>query len=62
MTDFADRFVVGFDYGGGRGPLANFIRKKASNIRLIMRDLPDEARHAIGYRNAWKLITGRPWH
>jgi hypothetical protein len=26
-----------------------------------MRDLPDEARHNIGYQNAWFLLTGKPW-
>ncbi len=62
IIDFADRFVVGLDYGGGRGPLDKFIRKRVQNIRLIMRDLPDGARHAIGYRNAWKLLTGRSWN
>jgi len=29
--------------------------------RLIVRDLPETARHDIGYRNAWKLLTGRDW-
>lgn len=61
LTRFSGRFVVGTDYGGGRSPLPKFLRKKAENIRRILRQLPDEARHDIGYRNAWKLLTGRPW-
>ncbi len=28
---------------------------------MILRNLPDEAKHNIGYRNAWQLITGRTW-
>ena len=62
IVDFSDRFVVGLDYGGGRGPLGAFIRNRVENIRLIMRDLPRVVTHAIGYRNAWRLLTGRPWH
>lgn len=61
LTDFCDRFVVGFDYGGGRPPLDLYIREKAKTRRLIMRDLPEEAQHAIGYRNAWFLLTGKQW-
>jgi hypothetical protein len=26
-----------------------------------MSQLPDAAQHNIGYRNAWVLLTGRPW-
>ncbi len=61
LTEFSNRFVVGTDYGGGRKPLAEHLRKKEKNARLIMRDLPDEAKHNIGYRNAWFLLTGKPW-
>jgi predicted TIM-barrel fold metal-dependent hydrolase len=61
LSEFSDRFVVGTDYGGGRGPLPAFLKKKVANIRLILRDLAGEAKHDIGYRNAWKLLTGKDW-
>lgn len=62
LTEFSDRFVVGLDYGGGRGSLEKFMTKKVNNARLIMRDLPERAKHNIGYRNAWRLLTGRAWN
>jgi len=61
LIEFSKRFVVGTDYGGGRKQLPGFLSDRIKNIRLIMRDLPDEARHNIGYRNAWFLLTGKPW-
>ena len=61
MTEFSHRFVAGTDYGGGRAPLPRFLKDKVKNLRLILRDLPDEAKHNIGYRNAWKLLTGKTW-
>ena len=61
LTAFSERFVAGTDYGGGRPPLPRFLRDRLKNLRLIMRDLPDTAKHDIGYRNAWKLLTGKPW-
>ncbi|MBC8338935.1 MAG: amidohydrolase family protein [Rhodospirillales bacterium] len=61
LTEFSGRFVSGTDYGGGRRPLPEFLTGKVKNLRLIMRDLPDEAKHDIGYRNAWKLLTGKTW-
>ncbi|MDA1090511.1 MAG: amidohydrolase family protein [Proteobacteria bacterium] len=61
LSEFSDRFVAGTDYGGGRSPLPKFLRMKVKNLRLIMRDLPDAAKHNIGYRNAWKLLTGKDW-
>jgi hypothetical protein len=61
LSEFSTRFVVGFDYGGGRVPLPEFLAKMAATMRTIMRGLPAEAQHNIGYRNAWKLLTGRAW-
>jgi len=61
LTEFSTRFVSGTDYGGGRKPLPDFLESKIGNVRRILRDLPDEAKHAIGYRNAWKLLTGKAW-
>ncbi len=61
LTEFSGRFVAGTDYGGGRAPFPNFLQKKVKNLRLLMRDLPDGAKHDIGYRNAWKLLTGKTW-
>jgi len=59
FVEFSDRFVAGMDYGGGRPRLTDFWRKRVDNLRLILRDLPEEAKHNIAYRNAWKLLTGR---
>jgi hypothetical protein len=53
--------VVAFDYGGGRDPLPVYLARRAKNIRAIMRQLPAEAQHNIGYRNARKLLTGHAW-
>lgn len=61
LSEFNTRFVVGTDYGGGRPPLPQHLKDKAANARLILRDLPEEAKHDIGYRNAWLLLTGKPW-
>ncbi|MHA1598981.1 MAG: amidohydrolase family protein, partial [Alphaproteobacteria bacterium] len=61
MEDFSDRFVFATDYGGGRPPLAKHFRKKSANFNLITRDLSDDARHNMGYRNAWKLLTREAW-
>lgn len=61
LSEFSTRFVVGFDYGGGRAPLPDFLTKMAGNVRAILRGLPAGAQHDIGYRNAWRLLTGRPW-
>lgn len=62
LTDFSDRFVSGTDYGGGRRQLPVFLADKVKNLRLIMRDLPEVAKHNIGYRNAWRLLTGASWN
>lgn len=61
LADFSSRFVAATDYGGGRAPLPDFLRAKVANLRRILRDLPDAAQHDIGYRNAWLLLTGKPW-
>ena len=61
LAEFSTRFVAGMDYGGGRLPLPQFIETRAANARLIIRDLPADARRNIGYRNAWRLLTGREW-
>jgi hypothetical protein len=61
LTDFSTRFVAGTDYGGGRIPLPVFLRVRVDNLRLILRDLPENAKHNIAYRNAWKLLTGKDW-
>lgn len=61
LAEFSHRFVVGTDYGGGRKPLPEFLPERVANLRLILSQLPDAAQHNIGYRNAWALLTGRPW-
>jgi hypothetical protein len=61
LTEFSHRFVAGTDYGGGRKPLPEYLPEHVANLRRILLQLPDEAQHNIGYRNAWALLTGRPW-
>jgi hypothetical protein len=38
-----------------------FIRARAANLRLILRDLPREVQNDIAWRNAWRLLTGKEW-
>jgi len=61
LNTFSDRFVVGFDYGPSNRQSESYLKKRIKNIRLIMRDLSNEAKHNIGYRNAWFLLTGKLW-
>lgn len=61
LTRFSGRFVVGFDFGASNRKSASFLRGRIANVRLILRDLADAAKHDIGYRNAWKLLTGKDW-
>jgi len=61
LTNFSGHFVVGFDYGPANRNFERFLRARIANVRLILKDLPDRARHDIAYRNAWKLLTGRVW-
>lgn len=61
FLDFPDRFVTGFDYGGGRPPLNRFLKERAANARLIMRDLPPAVQNDIAWRNAWRLLTRKKW-
>lgn len=61
LTNYSDRFVAGFDYGPANRQSERFLRSRIANIRLIIRDLPEGAKHAIGYRNAWRLLTGTAW-
>jgi predicted TIM-barrel fold metal-dependent hydrolase len=61
LTEFSNRFVAGTDYGNGRKPLPEFLRERAENLRRIMKQLPIEAQHDMGYRNAWRLLTGKAW-
>ena len=61
LIEFSDRFVAGFDYGPLNRQSAEFLKRRIENIRLILRDLPDEVKHNIGYRNAWFLLTHKTW-
>lgn len=61
LTMFSEHFVVGFDYGPLNRQSASYLRNRIHNIRLIMRDLPDKAKHDIGYRNGWRLLTKQSW-
>ncbi len=67
LTEFSNRFVAGFDYGGGNirkshKPSSDKLSRRIKNIRMIMQDLPEEAKHNIAYRNAWYLLTGEEWN
>jgi hypothetical protein len=61
LTKFSTHFVAGLDFGSGLRLREKYLRSRISLIRLITRDLPDKAKHDIGYRNAWKLLTGKDW-
>jgi len=61
FTEFHDRFVFATDFGSGRPPLRGFLRDKVVNFERIVRDLPREVQHAFAYKNAWRLLTGKPW-
>lgn len=61
LAEYSQRFVAGTDYGGARKPLPEFLPERVANLRLILSQLPVEAQHNIGYRNAWLLLTGRAW-
>ena len=61
LQKFSKHFVVGFDYGPTNRQSAEFLTSRIENIRLILRELPDEAKHNIGYKNAWLLLTHKPW-
>jgi predicted TIM-barrel fold metal-dependent hydrolase len=61
LSQFSNRFVTGFDYGPSNRQSAGYLKLRIANIRLILRDLPDAAKHDIGYRNAWFLLTNRAW-
>ncbi|UCE89343.1 MAG: hypothetical protein JSW10_00425, partial [Pseudomonadota bacterium] len=61
LSRFSDRFVAGLDYGPSNRQSADYFRRRVGNIRLIIQDLPDAAKHNIGYRNAWFLLTARTW-
>lgn len=62
FEQFSDRFVAGFDYGPANRQSAGYLKERIQNIRLILRELPDAAKHNIGYRNAWFLLTQKTWH
>lgn len=61
FMEFPDRFVFGTDFGGGRPPMQEFLRERVANFEKIVRDLPKEVQHAFAYKNAWRLLTGKPW-
>ncbi|MFC1673078.1 amidohydrolase family protein [Pseudomonadota bacterium] len=61
LAEFSTRFVFATDYGGGRKPLPQYLRDKHANFSRLIGDLPEDARHNIAYRNAWKLLTGKTW-
>lgn len=61
LTDYSTRFVCGMDYGGHRPDLPFHMRERVQYLRKVMNQLPIEAQKNIGYRNAWKLMTGKGW-
>lgn len=61
FTEFHDRFVFATDFGSGRPPLPGFLRERVANFERIVHDLSRKVRHAFAYKNAWRLLTGKPW-
>jgi len=61
LTKFSGQFVSGFDFGSANRLNETYLRSRIAISRLILRDLPDAAKHDIAYKNAWKLLTGRRW-
>ncbi len=61
LIKFSTRFVAGLDYGSGNRLSEKNLRRRIAINHLIMRDLPEEAKHDIGYRTGWKLLTGKDW-
>tara|TARA_B100000427_G_scaffold287864_2_gene262717 strand:+ start:686 stop:1780 length:1095 start_codon:yes stop_codon:yes gene_type:complete len=61
LIEFSDRFVFATDYGGGRKPLDEYLTKKVNNFNDIIKDLPNDVKHNIAYKNAWYLLTGNKW-
>lgn len=61
LTQSSKRFVAGFDYGPSNRQSAGDLKKRIKNIRLILQELPDSAKHNISYRNAWLLLTQKVW-
>ena len=61
LADDSQHFVAAMDYGHGRPPLASWMGEKVKNLRLILHGLPEEAQKNIGYRNAWRVLTGSDW-
>jgi predicted TIM-barrel fold metal-dependent hydrolase len=61
MENYSDRFVAAVDYGSNRSALSNHYTRRVANIEHILRDLSEEAKQNISYKNAWKLITGKEW-
>lgn len=61
FIEFHDRFVFATDFGSGRPPLRDFLRRGVANFERIVRDLPREVQHGFAYKNAWRLLTATPW-
>jgi len=61
LTEFSTQFVSGLDFGSANRLSEKYLRLRIAILHLIMRDLTDKAKHDIGYRNAWKLLTGKDW-
>ena len=61
LENYSDRFVAATDYGSNRSSIHNHYAGRIENIELVLRDLSDDAKHNISYKNAWKLITGKEW-
>lgn len=61
LEDYSDRFVFAADYGNGRPHIIEFMRERVANFDRIVRDVSDTAKQNIAYKNAWTLLTGKPW-
>ena len=60
LEDHPDRFLAASDIGSGR---VRRFPKNISRLRtLVLAELSRRAQHLVAYQNAWRLITGEPWH
>jgi hypothetical protein len=52
---YPQRFLAALDLGGDR---MHRINEWDANLRYFLNQLPDETRHHIAYRSAWRLLFG----
>jgi hypothetical protein len=55
FTAHPQRFLAALDLGGDR---IDRIREWDANLRDFLMKLPQEVRHQVAYRSAWRLLFG----